>query len=372
VRFAHEVHPSEIAYDYWTTQRALEAIGHRPAFGLNWDPSPLRLAGPRPGRLPPGTSADRIYHVDCKDAKRLGDGRNGRLGSHLPWATRAAAGTSSPPATATCPGRTASGCCNSIGYDGPISVEWEDAGMDRLVGAPEAAPPEVLRLRPPDHLLRRRVRHQLSPRQAPVPPQPDALGARLVRNAPPRPPMARLPDLGARGRRCLPGARLCQAGDVVPVWGGVCLGEEARSGAGRGGVNVPFGAGLRAPGVQVGGAADVCLGVRLCQAGDVVPVRGGVCPGEEARSGAGLARGGAPLAWGSGGLPPVSGRGGVGELTPSPRARCACPPGRSPPRLAGGLGAGPRFRSGGVAPCRPAHRAPARRLRPPGPRGLPR
>jgi sugar phosphate isomerase/epimerase len=25
-----------------------------------------------------------------------------------------------------------------IGYDGPISVEWEDAGMDRLVGAPEA------------------------------------------------------------------------------------------------------------------------------------------------------------------------------------------------------------------------------------------
>ena len=27
---------------------------------------------------------------------------------------------------------------NAIGYDGPISVEWEDAGMDRLVGAPEA------------------------------------------------------------------------------------------------------------------------------------------------------------------------------------------------------------------------------------------
>ena len=27
---------------------------------------------------------------------------------------------------------------NTIGYTGPISVEWEDAGMDRLVGAPEA------------------------------------------------------------------------------------------------------------------------------------------------------------------------------------------------------------------------------------------
>jgi len=27
---------------------------------------------------------------------------------------------------------------NTIGYEGPISVEWEDAGMDRLAGAPEA------------------------------------------------------------------------------------------------------------------------------------------------------------------------------------------------------------------------------------------
>jgi hypothetical protein len=27
---------------------------------------------------------------------------------------------------------------NHIGYDGPISIEWEDAGMDRLAGAPEA------------------------------------------------------------------------------------------------------------------------------------------------------------------------------------------------------------------------------------------
>ena len=29
VRFAHEVHPSEIAYDYWTTRRALDAMGNR-------------------------------------------------------------------------------------------------------------------------------------------------------------------------------------------------------------------------------------------------------------------------------------------------------------------------------------------------------
>jgi sugar phosphate isomerase/epimerase len=27
---------------------------------------------------------------------------------------------------------------NAIDYRGPLSVEWEDAGMDRLEGAPEA------------------------------------------------------------------------------------------------------------------------------------------------------------------------------------------------------------------------------------------
>ena len=111
VRFAHEVHPSEIAYDYWTTVRALEAIGHRPAFGLNWDPSHFVWQDLDPvGFL--WDFQDRIYHVDCKDAKRqVGNGRNGRLGlAPARGRTRAAAGTSSRPGTATCRGRRASGC----------------------------------------------------------------------------------------------------------------------------------------------------------------------------------------------------------------------------------------------------------------------
>ena len=52
VRFAHEVHPSEIAYDYWTTQRALEAVGQPARLRAQLRPQPLRLAGPGPGRLP--------------------------------------------------------------------------------------------------------------------------------------------------------------------------------------------------------------------------------------------------------------------------------------------------------------------------------
>ncbi|HEY0637354.1 MAG TPA: sugar phosphate isomerase/epimerase family protein [Pseudonocardiaceae bacterium] len=138
VRFAHEVHPSEIAYDYWTTVRTMEAIGHRPAFGLNWDPSHFVWQDLDPvGFIL--DFADRIYHVDCKDAKRrVGNGRNGRLGSHLPWADLRRGWDFVSTGHGEVPWEDCFRALNAIGYDGPISIEWEDAGMDRLVGAPEA------------------------------------------------------------------------------------------------------------------------------------------------------------------------------------------------------------------------------------------
>ena len=138
VRFAHEVHPSEIAYDYWTTQRALEAIGHRTAFGLNWDPSHMVWQDIDPvGFL--WDFQDRIYHVHCKDTKkRLANGRNGRLSSHLAWADPRRGWDFISTGHGDVPWEDAFRMLNSIGYRGPLSVEWEDAGMDRLEGAPEA------------------------------------------------------------------------------------------------------------------------------------------------------------------------------------------------------------------------------------------
>ena len=138
VRFAHEVHPSEIAYDYWTAVRTLEAIGHREAFGLNWDPSHFVWQDLDPVGFM-WDFKDRIYHVDCKDAKRrVGNGRNGRLGSHLPWADPRRGWDFVSTGHGDVPWEDSFRMLNTIGYDGPISVEWEDAGMDRLVGAPEA------------------------------------------------------------------------------------------------------------------------------------------------------------------------------------------------------------------------------------------
>ncbi|MPZ25011.1 MAG: TIM barrel protein [Micromonosporaceae bacterium] len=138
VRFALEVHPSEIAYDFWSTVRTLAAIGRRPAFGLNWDPSHMLWQDVDPvGFLL--EFADRIYHVDCKDTRlRAADGRRGRLGSHLPWGDPRRGWDFVSVGHGDVPWADCFRALNTIGYAGPISVEWEDAGMDRLVGAPDA------------------------------------------------------------------------------------------------------------------------------------------------------------------------------------------------------------------------------------------
>src|SRR5690625_2577428 len=138
VRFAHEVHPSEIAYDYWSTVRTLEAIGHRESFGLNWDPSHMMWQGIDVVDFI-YDFAERIYHVDCKDTKmRMGNGRNGILSSHLPWGDGRRGWDFVSAGRGDVPWEQAFRALTAIGYDGPISVEWEDAGMDRLVGAPQA------------------------------------------------------------------------------------------------------------------------------------------------------------------------------------------------------------------------------------------
>ncbi|MDQ1126680.1 sugar phosphate isomerase/epimerase [Microbacterium sp. SORGH_AS 505] len=138
VRFAHEVHPSEIAYDYWTTHRALEAIGHREAFGLNWDPSHMVWQDLDPVSFL-WDFRDRVIHVHCKDTKkRLDNGRNGLLSSHLAWADPRRGWDFISTGHGDVPWEDAFRMLNAIGYTGPLSVEWEDAGMDRLVGAPEA------------------------------------------------------------------------------------------------------------------------------------------------------------------------------------------------------------------------------------------
>lgn len=137
VKFALEVHPSEIAYDYWTTKATLEAIGHREVFGLNFDPSHMNWQQVDPAGFLVDF-ADRIYHVHCKDSKRRFNGRNAPLGSHLAWGDPRRGWDFVSAGRGDIDWEAIFRTINGIGYSGPISVEWEDAAMDRLEGAPQA------------------------------------------------------------------------------------------------------------------------------------------------------------------------------------------------------------------------------------------
>ena len=83
--------------------------------------------------------ADRIFHVDCKDTRiKPASGRSGVLGSHLPWGDPRRGWDFVSTGHGDMKWEDAFRALDAIGYDGPISIEWEDAGMDRLHGAPEA------------------------------------------------------------------------------------------------------------------------------------------------------------------------------------------------------------------------------------------
>jgi sugar phosphate isomerase/epimerase len=138
VRFALEVHPTEISYDIYSTQRALEAIGRREAFGFNFDPSHLYWQFVDPAKFIDRFS-DRIYHAHMKDALRTLDGQSGILSSHLAFGDHRRGWDFRSVGRGGVDFDAVIRALNRIGYDGPLSVEWEDAGMDRVHGAKESA-----------------------------------------------------------------------------------------------------------------------------------------------------------------------------------------------------------------------------------------
>ena len=137
VRFGLEVHPTEIAYDFGTTERTLEAFGHRETFGINLDPSHLRHQHLDPSQYAL-EFADRIYHVHVKDVRLRLNGRRSILGSHVDFGDESRGWDFVSPGRGSVDFEELIRALNRIGYAGPLSIEWEDAGMDRLHGAREA------------------------------------------------------------------------------------------------------------------------------------------------------------------------------------------------------------------------------------------
>jgi sugar phosphate isomerase/epimerase len=137
VRFALEVHPTEIAYDIHTFARAIEAVGGREAFGANFDPSHLIWQGVDPVKFI-DRFGDRIYHVHVKDAARTLDGVNSILASHLSFGDHRRGWDFRSPGRGEIDFDGIVRALNRVGYAGPLSVEWEDSHMAREHGAAEA------------------------------------------------------------------------------------------------------------------------------------------------------------------------------------------------------------------------------------------
>lgn len=137
VKFALEVHPTEIAFDIVTAKRTLEAIGRRPEFGFNFDPSHLYWQFVDPAQFI-REFPDRIYHVHMKDAARTLDGKSGILASHLNFGQPGRGWDFRSLGHGGIDFEEIVRELNRIGYSGPLSVEWEDCGMEREYGARES------------------------------------------------------------------------------------------------------------------------------------------------------------------------------------------------------------------------------------------
>ena len=139
VKFGLEVHPTEIAFDIASAERALQAIGNREEFGFNYDPSHLIYQGVNYVKFI-YKFANRIYHVHMKDAYTSDTPTEaGVFGGHTNFGDHRRFWDFRSLGRGSVDFEEIIRALNQINYQGPLSVEWEDIGMDREAGATEAS-----------------------------------------------------------------------------------------------------------------------------------------------------------------------------------------------------------------------------------------
>jgi len=139
IKFGLEVHPTEIAFDIASAEKALEAIDHHPSFGFNYDPSHFGYQGVDYVEFLYRFS-DRINHVHMKDVSwsdRPVDA--GVFGGHVDFHNRKRYWDFKSMGRGNINFEKIIRALNDIEYTGPLSVEWEDGAMDREAGATESA-----------------------------------------------------------------------------------------------------------------------------------------------------------------------------------------------------------------------------------------
>ncbi len=138
VKFALEVHPTEIAFDIHTAHLALKAVKDHPAFGFNYDPSHFGYQGVDYVRFI-YEFPDRIFHVHMKDVYWSDIPMAvGVFGGHMEFGDNRRYWNFRSLGRGKIDFENIIRALNDIGYKGPLSVEWEDSGMDREAGAAES------------------------------------------------------------------------------------------------------------------------------------------------------------------------------------------------------------------------------------------
>ena len=131
------MHPGQVAFDLYSAERVLEVLDGREEFGFTFDPSHLHWQGVDPveflRRFP-----ERIYHVHIKDVQLCLNGRNGLLGSYLPYGDPRRGWDFRAPGHGGLDWEAIFRGLNDIGYSGPLAVEYKDTGINRDFGAEEA------------------------------------------------------------------------------------------------------------------------------------------------------------------------------------------------------------------------------------------
>ncbi|HKL17741.1 MAG TPA: sugar phosphate isomerase/epimerase [Halalkalibaculum sp.] len=138
IRFGLEVHPTEIAFDISTAERAIEVLDGREAFGFNYDPSHMGYQGVDYIAFIE-EFGDRIYHAHMKDVWWSDEScRSGVFGGHLDFGHKDRFWDFVSVGRGNIDFERVIRSLNRIEYAGPLSVEWEDSGMDREFGAEES------------------------------------------------------------------------------------------------------------------------------------------------------------------------------------------------------------------------------------------
>jgi len=139
VNFALEVHPTEIAFDIASSQRAIDAVKGHARFGFNFDPSHLGYQGVDYVKFL-RSFGPRIFNVHMKDVWwGKGDGTVGVFGGHTSFGDARRFWDFRSVGRGMIDFEGIIVALNDIRYAGPLSVEWEDSRMDRVHGATESA-----------------------------------------------------------------------------------------------------------------------------------------------------------------------------------------------------------------------------------------